>query len=71
MQLIVQKRPVIAIKVLPGDDEAFFQAFCQEQQYVHLWLRPGVALALETGTFTSSFERRDHLLVPQEKAGAF
>jgi FkbM family methyltransferase len=70
MQLVQHCRPVILAKVLPGESEVFFDAFCKEHHYDHLWLRPGVALALEEGAFLSSFEHRDHLLIPHEKAGS-
>lgn len=69
MQFIATHRPVIAIEILPGSDIAFFESFCTEQNYQHMWLRPGQGFELSSGSIEASLQHRDHLLIPGEKAG--
>lgn len=63
-------RPVIAVEILPGSDVSFFDRFCAEMQYQHMWLRPGHPFELSSGGIEASLQHRDHLLIPQEKAGS-
>lgn len=69
-QFIQTHRPVIAIEILPGSDIAFFDRFCAEQNYQHMWLRPGQAFELSSAGIEASLQHRDHLLIPQEKVGS-
>ena len=69
-QFIEKYRPVIAIEILPGSDVAFFEKFCVEQNYDHIWLRPDQPLDVSTNGIETSLHMRDHLLIPHEKAGS-
>ena len=69
-QFIEKYRPVIAIEILPGSDVAFFEKFCAEQNYDHIWLRPDQPLNVSAHGIETSLHMRDHLLIPHEKAGA-
>ena len=69
-QFIQTHRPVIAVEILPGSDIAFFDRFCAEQNYQHMWLRPGQAFELSSRGIEASLQHRDHLLIPSEKIGS-
>jgi FkbM family methyltransferase len=69
-QFIERHRPVIAIEILPGSDVAFFEKFCAEQNYDHIWLRPDQPLEVSAHGIETSLHLRDHLLIPHEKADA-
>jgi FkbM family methyltransferase len=70
LNFIHTHRPVIAIEILPGSDIVFFENFCREQNYEHIWLRPGQPIELAHGSIEASIVHRDHLLVPAEKTGS-
>ena len=70
LQFIAAYRPVIAIEILPGTDVGFFEAFCAEQNYDHIWLRPGNATEVSGTAIETSLQHRDHLLIPREKTGS-
>lgn len=69
-QFIEKYRPVIAIEILPGSDVAFFEKFCAEYRYDHIWLRPEQPLDISAAGIETSLHMRDHLLIPKEKTGA-
>ena len=68
-QFIEKYRPVIAIEILPGSDVAFFEKFCAEYRYDHIWLRPEQPLDISAAGIETSLHMRDHLLIPKEKTG--
>ncbi|NVO05051.1 MAG: FkbM family methyltransferase [Rhodoferax sp.] len=70
LQFIAAYRPVIAIEILPGTDVGFFERFCADQNYDHIWLRPGSAFDITGAAIETSLQHRDHLLIPREKTGA-
>lgn len=70
LQFISRHRPVIAIEILPESDLGFFETFCAQNGYDHIWLRPGAAFEITSAGFNASLQHRDHLLIPREKTGS-
>jgi FkbM family methyltransferase len=62
-------RPVIAIEILPDSNVDFFENFCSNLKYDHIWLRSGHGFEVTHGRILTSLDHRDHLLIPREKAG--
>jgi FkbM family methyltransferase len=70
LQFIAAHRPVIAIEILSGTEAGFFETFCAEHHYDHIWLRPDSAFQVTGSTIETSLQHRDHLLIPREKTGS-
>jgi FkbM family methyltransferase len=68
LRFIQKYRPVMAVEILPEGDAAFFERFCEDHQYCHVWLLPGQALHVSSGRIETRSDLRDHLLIPSERA---